>query len=384
MSAAQTMPTHQRSPAMMPSVAQAQPVARIQPRGQQVAPEAAMPNISVGFGNLASFEFTQRVARALAASTLVPEQYRMLVPKGKFGPAREQMIENPNAIPNCIIALNMAQRIGADPLMVMQNLYIVEGRPSWSAQFVISAINSCGRFTALKFRVTKGEVRTMDYTVQVWDDNARAKVTQTKKATFRDMSCVAYTTEKATGEVLESPEITMEMAVLEGWFGRNGSKWQTIPDLMIRYRSASFFGRLNAPEILMGIRTEDENREIIEAEREADGSWGVPRDPEAGVIMQDLDDVQSTAEEVAQDGAAVAQVTHETTQDPVTAGLAQVADRDGVLVDQGQDQGPEPAQAQTRQPEEAKAATSGRRAPLSASMPGGQLPLGGDGFGDVE
>ena len=39
-----------------------------------------------------------------------------------------------------LIAQNMARRMGADLLMVMQNLYVVHGRPGWSAQFLI-AIN---------------------------------------------------------------------------------------------------------------------------------------------------------------------------------------------------------------------------------------------------
>lgn len=255
-----------------------------------------MPNIAVGFGNLASFEFTQRVARALAASTLVPEPYRFSIPNKR----REgEWIDNPNAIPNCIIALNMASRLNADPLMVMQNLYIVEGRPSWSSQFVISAINSCGRFTALKFKLVRGEQMEVEYTISKWTGQYpnRSKVEETKKTKVRQLSCIAIATEKATGEVLESPEITMEMAVKEGWYGKAGSKWQTMPELMIRYRAASFFGRLYAPEILMGLRTQEEVVETLEAERDAAGVWGVP---DGGVIEPDIEDVAGQAEEVQQ------------------------------------------------------------------------------------
>lgn len=187
--------------------------------GNAVAVVAQSTEVA-GFNTAAGFELMQRVAGALVTSDLVPQAYKG---KEKLG--------------NAIIALSLAQRIGAEPLMVMQNLHVIHGRPSWSAQFIISAINSCGKFSPLRFRVT-GE--------------GAAK------------SCVAYAIEKATGEVLEGPPVSMEMAKAEGWLGKSGSKWQTMPDLMLRYRAASFFGRLYAPEILMGMQSVDEVEDMVD------------------------------------------------------------------------------------------------------------------------
>ncbi|WP_252151905.1 hypothetical protein [Acinetobacter sp. ANC 4177] len=48
------------------------------------------------------------------------------------------------------------------------------------------------------------------------------------------------------------------MAVKEGWYQKNGSKWQSMPEQMLRYRAASFFGRIYAPDLLMGLRTQEE------------------------------------------------------------------------------------------------------------------------------
>ena len=79
-----------------------------------------------------SFETAQREAKALSSSDLVPQQY-----KGN--------------VANTLVALEIAHRIGASPLMVMQNLHIIHGRPSWSSTFVIAAINGSGKFTALRF-----------------------------------------------------------------------------------------------------------------------------------------------------------------------------------------------------------------------------------------
>lgn len=167
------------------------------------------------FSDQQSFEIAHKMADALAHSALVPKEYQ-------------------GNIPNCLLALDMAQRLGLNPAMVMQNLYLVHGRPSWSAQFVISAINSCGRFTPLRYVLT-GE--------------------------GAERSCYAWALD-AQGERLEGPPVTIAMAKAEGWATKNGSKWQTMPELMIRYRAATFFGRLYAPELLMGLSTADESEDI--------------------------------------------------------------------------------------------------------------------------
>lgn len=254
-------------------------------------PEPGMPTISVGFGTLQSWEFTQRVARGLACSTLVPPQYQLRI----FNKRSDAWEDNPSAIPNCIIALNMANRLGADPLMVMQNLYIVEGRPSWSSQFVISAINSSGRFTSLQYRMSDEGEKDVEYTVSEWvtdDKGKNKKVNRPVKTKVRNKVCVAFAKDRATGEILEGPPVSMEMAVKEGWYGKNGSKWQTMEDLMIRYRAASFFGRLYAPELLMGLRTVEETQEIIDAEINDEGVWTPVQNsegPEPEVIDQESD-----------------------------------------------------------------------------------------------
>lgn len=158
---------------------------------------------------LGSFDLAQRHAKALCASDLVPQQYR-------------------NNVANTLVALEIAQRIGASPLMVMQNLNIIHGRPSWGSSFIIAAINGSGKFTALRF---------------VGDLQQGIK---------------AVCTEKATGEPIEGPAVTMEMAKAEGWVDKAGSKWKTMPELMMRYRAAAFFGRLYAPEITMGMHSTEE------------------------------------------------------------------------------------------------------------------------------
>jgi len=220
---------------------------------------------SVGLLNLEAFELSQRVAKMLSSSTLVPEQYRAVL-KVKAGKDQNgQWVyrdeENPNGLSNCIIALNMANRMGADPLMIMQNLYLIEGRPSWSSQFIMASINSCGRFSALRFEIQDLGEKEVEYQETSWSGGKKQNLT--KKIKIQNLTCVAWVIERESGERLESSKISIEMAVKEGWYQKNGSKWQTMPEQMLRYRAASFFGRVYAPELLMGLRSAEEEQDRI-------------------------------------------------------------------------------------------------------------------------
>lgn len=202
--------------------------------------------VVAGFGTRDSFELLQRQAALLSASDLVPKEYR----------GRDK-------VANCVIALEMANRIGANPLMVMQNLYLVHGRPSWSSQFLISGINSTGKFTPLRFQISEPEPEK-EVPAEITYYEGNNKRTKTVKEKIRNQTCVAWVIEKATGERLESAPVSLEMAVKEGWYSKAGSKWQTMPDLMLRYRAASFFSRQYCPEVTMGLKTAEEERDIID------------------------------------------------------------------------------------------------------------------------
>lgn len=197
------------------------------------------------WNSISGFEQAQRMASALIKSGLVPKSYE-------------------DNIGGALVALDIAQRVNASPLMVMQNLNIIEGRPSWGSSFIIAALNACGKFSPIRFRVTDRGKQKVSYTAWVGPKGDRRQ--ETKTIEINDKTCVAYAIEKATGEVLEGPEVSFAMAVAEGWFTKPGSKWQTMGDLMLRYRSAAFFGRLYAPDLLMGFPSADEAHDIVDAE----------------------------------------------------------------------------------------------------------------------
>jgi hypothetical protein len=178
------------------------------------------------FMDMQRFEAAQRVATLLASSSLVPQHFQ-------------------KSVANCVIALNLADRLQVDPFMLMQNIYVVHGRPGIEGKLAIALVEGTGRFSPLKFRM--------------------AGQGKTSKGVARADGCVAYATELKTGEAIEGPPVTWEMAEAEGWTkpkGTETSKWQTMPDLMFRYRSAMFFARVNCPGALLGLRSSDEIEDI--------------------------------------------------------------------------------------------------------------------------
>ena len=221
-----------------------------------------------GVFQVTNFNEAINAASFLSGSSLVPADYRRWVPvKNQYGKAMTnadgtpQLMENPNATSNCLIALNMANRMGYDPLMIMQNLYIIEGRPAWSSQFIIAAINACGKFDPLQFEIINEGEKEIEYVNSYWENGKKLSAKATVK--LENLTCIAWTTDKK-GNRLQSDKISMEMAVKEGWYQKNGSKWQTMAGQMLRYRAAAFFGRIYAPEILMGIYAADEIRDFVD------------------------------------------------------------------------------------------------------------------------
>lgn len=139
---------------------------------------------------------------------------------------------------NCIIALDIAARLNLSPMMVFQQLYIVNGKPSWSSAFMISMFNERAKaFDRLEYCYS-GQKNTPGRTC--W---CRAKL-------------------KSTGEYVEGPPVSLAMAKTEKW----GSKWDSMPELMLKYRAAAFFIRTNCPEILFGLYSAEESQDIVAAE----------------------------------------------------------------------------------------------------------------------
>ena len=174
--------------------------------------------IRPGNGVLTAFQNLPQlleVADKLASSTIVPQAYQ----------------KQPG---NVLIALNTAQRLQVDPLMVMQNLYVVYGNPSWSGQFALALLRNSSRYSRLEYVNLNGTD---------WRGGLKMRG------------------HKWDGSVEEGPEITPELVSKAGWDKKDGSKWLEMPEQMFRYRAASWFARSCCPEVLLGLPTVDEVRD---------------------------------------------------------------------------------------------------------------------------
>lgn len=185
------------------------------------------------YSNTDTFENAQRFVKALQAADILPDQYK-------------------NNTANCLVALDYAWRLNVSPLTVMDNLHIIKGKRSWSAQFIAGLVNSCGRFSQLRYKMEGGpeiEVKYVD-----WDNGQKV----TKSIKVPNLKCHAYSVDLISGDALIGPIVSTEMAVKMGWWTKKDSNWPHTYEAMLMYRAASYFGRMYAADLLMGMSAPDE------------------------------------------------------------------------------------------------------------------------------
>lgn len=188
-------------------------------------PEAALSSAPVVSPSVwtdkGAFDQMARSAAMLAKTSLVPQAYQ--------GKAED-----------CFLALEIASRMGVSPMVVMQNMYVVKGKPSWAGQACIMLINNCGKFK---------DVRHV-YTGTKGSDNR---------------GCYVEAVRVSNGEIVQGTEVTMQMAKSEGWL--SNPKWKNMPELMLAYRAGAFFARVHCPEAMMGVQTAEEVYDAAESQK---------------------------------------------------------------------------------------------------------------------
>lgn len=211
------------------------------------------------FEDAKSFAQAQRVAKMLTLSKMMPEHFQ--------GDAN---------LGSAVIAVDIAFRLKLSPFLVAKQIYMVYDKPAFSAQFMIAVMNSAADFGKIRYDLQTNGIK--EFTYSYTEGYRENKVKKSATVKLDDWVCVAWALEgeqklpngintlakaKEAGlPILEGPPVSMGMAVKEGWYAKDGSKWQTLPDLMLRYRAATFFGRLYAPELMMGLSTVDEIEDL--------------------------------------------------------------------------------------------------------------------------
>lgn len=188
------------------------------------------------------FELEHKKAEALCASAFFPQSLQT----------------NGNGLANAVIIYELASRMQISPFEVAQSIFIIKGKPSFETKFLVARLNQSGKL--------KGRLRTI--------------INEAKTEAY----CEAI--EAETGEILRGTTITLDIAKKEGWLEKSGSKWQTIPELMLRYRAQSFFINEYFPEVKFGLKTTDEAEDIVEAKFTQNNSFKTQNENE---VIENID-----------------------------------------------------------------------------------------------
>lgn len=175
------------------------------------------PNAVTMWNDAKLYNQSLAMAQTLSKSEIIPQSY-----KGK--PA------------DCLIAIDIANRLGLSPAIVMQNSQCVRGNFTWKGSACKAMIDGCGRYQKTRY-VYVGEEGKDSYGCYL-------------EAIDND------------GDIIKGVPVTIAMAKKEGWYNKDGSKWQTMSDLMLKYRAAAFFMRTECASIAMGFLTKEEVEDI--------------------------------------------------------------------------------------------------------------------------
>ena len=181
-------------------------------KGVAIVEQATQLTTNSVWENKDSFNQLLRAAQMLSQTSIIPQSYQ-------------------NKPQDCFVAIEMANRRGESPMVVMQNMYVVKGKPSWAGQACTMLINSCGKFKDVKHIYTGEKGKP-------------------------NRGCYVTATRISDGSQVDGVEVTMQMAQSEGW--TSNSKWRNMPELMLAYRASAFFARVYCPEAMMGVQTAEE------------------------------------------------------------------------------------------------------------------------------
>ena len=181
-------------------------------KGVAIVEQATQLTTNSVWENKDQFNQLLRAAQMLSQTSIIPQRYQ----------SKPQ---------DCFVAIEMANRMGVSPMVVMQNMYVVKGKPSWAGQACTMLINSCGKFKDVKHIYTGEKGKP-------------------------NRGCYVTATRISDGSQVDGVEVTMQMAQSEGW--TSNSKWRNMPELMLAYRASAFFARVYCPEAMMGVQTAEE------------------------------------------------------------------------------------------------------------------------------
>lgn len=215
-----------------------------------------------------------KFAEIMAKSDIIPQHYR-------------------NKPANVFIAVQTAYRMNLDPMLVMQNTYVVGGKLGMNTTFAISLANNSGLFA----------------------NGIRYKVA----GQGNDLRVTAYTNLKKTEEEI-SYTVTMKEAQAENW--TKNTKYRTLPELMLRYRAATLLIRTHAPEVMNGMHMIEELEDVSAASKDVTPKAQAFENKIDGALSQLSDELTKIGEAYAKKASDATDHTHEPIEETYDAGQA--------------------------------------------------------------
>jgi hypothetical protein len=183
---------------------------------QLTAPARARAPLPMGNRGieLESFESLYRFAQCIAASPFAP--------KG---------MEAPEAI---VVAIQLGMELGLSPMAALQNVAVVNGRPSIYGDAALALVRASGKCESYTQSISgEGDART------------------------------ASVTSKRTGEQALTHTFSVAEAKKAGLWGKAGP-WTQYPERMLLFRARGFNLRDNFGDVLKGLATKEEADDIDE------------------------------------------------------------------------------------------------------------------------
>lgn len=328
-------------------------------------PAAPAPDLHVDFFSRNGFELACRIAKAYASSDAVPSAFRSQIEKKEKvnGVFQTITVENPAALGNCLVAIEVSNSVGLSITSVMQNADVINGKLRWSSKFQIGAVNASRRFSPLRFNLQNlGRIKASYREKQGWNKAKGGFDFLERSVEIDNWECVAWAyildaRGAPTAEVVQSIPVSMKMAVEEGWYSKDGSKWQgEMRFQMLQYRAGTFFAGIYAPDVIMGMgKSIEDYRDAIDVTQQDDGVFSASPTLQELRTGNDASTEETVDKETGEITPPAAQIEH---QPPAMTIPQQTIQKEAEALRQDQK---EEAAIREREMEESGQPSTGRR-----------------------
>jgi len=191
----------------------------------------------------AKFEHCYRIAKAMAAASLLPDHLRMTGPKG-----HQKVLTEIQVNANCFRVVNQSLRWKMGPFAVVDCTYVVANKLGYEGKLIAAVVNA-----------RAGLVGRLSYTFSGSGDDR----TVTVSGQFRG----------------ESEPRAIDLSVKQAQ--TTNQMWKTDPDQKLVYSGATKWARRYCPEIVLGVLTDDDLEHI-----EATAGRVIPDDSIPGMMQR--------------------------------------------------------------------------------------------------